>query len=228
MDQGGAHAGSRRLAGRVTPPPVDRSRSTLHHWVGNNFQTISSLLGLQARRAPDAPTRREFEKSQYRVHAMAMVHTLLGRSATPGAVPMATYVTRLADFLAQVHRIAPRITLVTRADERDGRAVEADAALSYALILNELLMNAFEHAFPKGRAGRVVVTWRATPTRRTLRVQDTGIGLPAGLDPATADTLGLWLAHELTQQLGGKLTIARRRGTTVTVTVPRAPKASTN
>lgn len=198
--------------------------SDLHHWVGNNFQTISSLLSLQARRAPDSRTRREFERTQYRVHAMAMVHTLLGRSHKPGTVPMATYITRLTEFLTSVYKVAPRITVTVQADEQD---VEADAALSYALILNELLINVFEHAFPKGSStGRVRVTWQATPTQQRLQVEDNGVGLPARIQPESVDTLGLWLVHELSQRFSGTLTITRRRGTAVIVTVPRKPSGA--
>ena len=54
--------------------------------------------------------------------------------------------------------------------------------------------------------------------RHKLQVQDDGVGLPADLDPQRADSLGLQLVSDLTEQLHGALRVSRAGGTTFTIT----------
>jgi len=56
-----------------------------------------------------------------------------------------------------------------------------DQALPCALILNELVSNAFKYAFPGGKAGQIRIFFRRPePERCELIVRDDGIGLQAG------------------------------------------------
>jgi two-component sensor histidine kinase len=57
-------------------------------------------------------------------------------------------------------------------------------------------------------------------------VSDNGVGLPKGVDPTTAETMGLrlvrlWACH----QLGGELTVERAGGTTLRVRFRRRAAA---
>jgi two-component sensor histidine kinase len=54
----------------------------------------------------------------------------------------------------------------------------------------------------------------------TLRVADSGVGVPEGFDVRQSDSLGVQLVCLLTEQLGGTLTVARQGGTTFTLTFP--------
>ncbi len=92
--------------------------------------------------------------------------------------------------------------------------VETLAVAPWALILNELLSNAFKHAFPEGRGGRILVSFReAEPGSLELAVQDDGIGSPAGIDSRNAESLGLRIVGILTRQLDGVLAHAPCAGT---------------
>jgi hypothetical protein len=56
-----------------------------------------------------------------------------------------------------------------------------------------------------------------------LVVDDDGIGLPSGLHPAQAGTLGLRLVGDLARQMQGTIAIERDPGTTFTIHFPLEP-----
>jgi two-component sensor histidine kinase len=82
--------------------------------------------------------------------------------------------------------------------------MSADLAIPCGLILNELISNAFKHGFANRVGGEIKVTLRTGPEGRcTLCVEDSGVGIPAGLDINASTSLGLRLVRSLTQQIRG-------------------------
>ncbi len=57
-------------------------------------------------------------------------------------------------------------------------------------------------------------------------MSDDGVGMPAGLDLARAETLGLQLVHDLAEQLHGEVEIAQAGGTTFRVRFGAKPGAT--
>ncbi|MBD0256118.1 MAG: sensor histidine kinase, partial [Cytophagales bacterium] len=73
--------------------------------------------------------------------------------------------------------------------------------------------NAFKYAFPCGRSGTLRLSFhRVGPAAYELTIEDNGMGLPAGFDPARSRSLGMRLMYGFSQQLGGELSIASRNG----------------
>jgi two-component sensor histidine kinase len=96
----------------------------------------------------------------------------------------------------------------------------AAVATPLAMVLTELLQNAFEHGFggPAYKATSVeggVIEVRAAraPERLTVTVSDSGAGLPTGFDLESATSLGLQIVRTLVvAELGGQLSITPRAG----------------
>src|SRR5262245_25414839 len=103
----------------------------------------------------------------------------------------------------------------------DGIVVDLARAVPFGLLLNELVSNAYKHAFPSRVPGALNVTLDQDDRSIVLRVADTGIGLPKGLDHKNSGTLGLSLVHMLAKQLGGTISFESGTGTTVQVNVPK-------
>lgn len=94
-------------------------------------------------------------------------------------------------------------------------------ATCLAMVLNELVMNAAEHAFPEGRAGSVRVSASKRDGRLALVVADDGVGLPDGRLPAGKFGLGLQIMQRIVEEeLGGRLTITGKRGVRSRVEIP--------
>jgi len=188
----------------------------VHHRVKNNLQVISSLLYLQANSLHDGPAREVLRESRERVNSIALVHEQLYRSANFSAIDFGEHLRELAANVAYSYGAARRgIGLEMRVMEV---TLQLDVAIPASLIFNELLSNAFKHAFPERRTGRVEVTLsRDGPEDLVLRVSDDGVGLPEEFDWKRPTTLGLKIVHNLTEQIHGRIAVESTVGSTFLV-----------
>ena len=183
----------------------------IHHRVKNNLQIIASMLNLQLGGLTDPAVREPLLESQNRVRTLALIHEQLYGSRDLTRIPARTY---LAELVHAVHQSfaspAGRVRLELDLEDVE---LEVDTAIPVALISNELLSNAFKHAFPDGREGRLEVSLRRVGNGRLeLCVADDGVGLPPDLDFRTTATLGMQLVMALTTQLQGRIELHREGG----------------
>ena len=188
----------------------------VHHRVKNNLQVVASVLDLQAGTLRDASARQALHESKDRVQSMARIHEYLYKSADVSRVAMDDYLRHLATALRQAYN-TQHIGLSVQVGVGP---FDIERAIPCALIVNELVSNAFKHAFPAGRAGEVMVALESRDDQHVLTVRDTGVGLPPQTDPQSADSLGLRLVGLLAKQLGGMLHLASEGGTTARIAFP--------
>jgi two-component sensor histidine kinase len=206
----------------------DATIREIHHRVKNNLQTISSLLRLQGRRLDSDEAKAAIEESARRIRSIALVHETLSREAGDD-VPFVEIARELSRMVEEglVDPARPfRVTVIGEAG-----SVPAAPATSMSVVLNELLQNAVDHAFPAGldyaeRPGRVEVRMEQLEGHMEIVVEDDGVGLPADFDLDASTGLGLSIVRTLVEtELGGELVLRRaggvppRTGTTVRVTV---------
>jgi two-component sensor histidine kinase len=93
-----------------------------------------------------------------------------------------------------------------------------DEAIAVALLANEVVTNAYKHAFPNDSHGEITVTLGLTSDNTlTLRITDDGIGLRPD---SRGGGIGLKLVRTFAEQLGGVLTVsatADAPGTVITL-----------
>jgi PAS domain S-box-containing protein len=192
----------------------------IHHRVKNNLQVIASLLELQSREIDDPHLRDLFKEGQTRVRAMALIHERLSRSNHLEEISMSTYIHDLTSELIYtygVDRSRIQINIVV-----DGASLPLNTAMTCALILQELISNAFKYAFPDARTGKVFIIMRSDdPDFASMQVTDDGVGLPAGLTFEDATSLGLRLVKLLTRQIDGTISLeSSQQGTSCTLRFP--------
>ena len=103
--------------------------------------------------------------------------------------------------------------------------VDKDAATPLGLILNEVLSNAYKHAFPGGRFGTISVTVAKDGERfGKLTIEGNGVGFDTS---KPVKGIGQRLVRALTAQLGGESTMASapESGSTFTLDFPLANPA---
>jgi len=200
----------------------DATIQEIHHRVKNNLQTVSALLRLQARRVGNAEARAAVEESVRRISSIALVHETLALD-TSDAVDfdrvVAPVVRMVEDALGTPERPL-RVELEGSLGE-----VPGEVAMPLAVVVTELVQNAFDHSGPAG--GRIVVHMEATPAVLVLTVRDAGPGVPDGFSLDRDAGLGLTIVRTfVVHDLGGTLRIRTASdgvppGTIVEVTVPR-------
>ena len=184
----------------------------IHHRVKNNLQVISSLVELQTKSLEDPVLRGLFQDVRDRVRSMALVHEKLYQSESLAGVEFADYARSLIGFLTRAHRRAE--TTVRLKLDLQPVSLPVETAVPCGLILNELITNAFKHAFRGRSQGEVTTTLRGGPDGRvSLRVRDDGVGLPAGIDWRESQSLGLRLIHLLAGQLDASVEVKTGAGT---------------
>jgi PAS domain S-box-containing protein len=191
----------------------------VHHRVKNNLQIVTSLLNLQARQIQNPDALAVLQDTQGRIRSMALLHESLYREGHWGWVDGSAYLSHLCAHLnsafgAATGRVRLRCQLAPV-------ALGLDQAVPCGLIVNELVSNAFKHAFPGERRGEICVELHTEPDGRlTLAVIDDGVGLPPGLNLGQSETLGWQLVAGLAQQLGGSVEIRTDIGTAFHITLP--------
>ena len=176
----------------------------IHHRVKNNMQVISSLLQLQLGSIDDPVTQQIFKESQNRIEAMALVHEKLYQRLDLANIDMAEYVEGLVAMLLSAY--GERCAHVNVVVQTQPALLDVDQAIPAGLVLNELISNAFKHAFPNQRRGELRVEIGPQDDGRVrLAVTDDGIGMPAGFDVENSTSLGLRLVNILSSQLGADL-----------------------
>lgn len=93
-----------------------------------------------------------------------------------------------------------------------------EEAIPCGLIIQELVSNAFKHAFPEGQQGNIRISLRQEAQKCILIVENSGIPFPAEIDFHQADTMGLDLVNTFTKQLQGTITLERNEGTIFIIT----------
>jgi PAS domain S-box-containing protein len=191
----------------------------IHHRVKNNLQIISSLLDLQSAAVTDTRVLQSFQESRHRIRSMALIHEKLYQSPDLAEVDFADYVRSLTAYLVRAYHVSE--FLIALKLETEPVRLRIDTAIPCGLILNELVSNAFEHAFPNGQRGEITVRLRAEESGRgSLQVADNGVGLPVGMDWRTTSSLGLRLVHTLAQQLHGELAVETTGGASFQLSFP--------
>ncbi len=187
----------------------------IHHRVKNNMAVVSSLLSLQANKIEDAAVRSIFEESRQRVKAMALVHEKLYQTRDLSSINFEDYITSIVSEIIGLYRIDTK-AIITEINIKD-IALDLESAVPCGLIINELLTNAFKHAFHDNRSGVLSINFTRTDDTYKLAIKDNGVGLPEGFDYMRTNTVGLQIVNVLTKQLRGTLQIKSDGGTDATI-----------
>lgn len=183
----------------------------MHHRIKNNLQTVADLLSLEMSASPSPAARKSLRDSITRIKSIAAVHELLSLEHL-----RLTDITELARQVCDIslrHLVHPMRRVSA---EINGPAIylPSKQATALALVMNELIANALEHAFNlAGHEGRLTITTAQDGARVTVAIEDNGQGLPADFDLQRRRGLGLQIVQTLVEKdLAGTLHLENRPG----------------
>lgn len=139
-----------------------------------------------------------------KVESIARLHRILAEGGNGRGVDLTSYLREIATEV---------VTSLTRTG-----AVELEFALAFpcavtpgqassiGLIVCELLTNSIKYAHPAGIPGHIRIGCQTSGDYLTIEVEDDGVGLPDGMDPARDGQLGFRSIRAMAAQLGATLT----------------------
>ncbi|NGP88441.1 two-component regulator propeller domain-containing protein [Fodinibius halophilus] len=174
----------------------------IHHRVKNNLAVISGLLELQQGYSEDDFSRRVLSESQRRVQSISMIHEKLYQSERLAEIDFKKYVKEFIDIVSYSFNYTEKE--ITVGIDVDGFKLGVDQGIPCGLILNELVSNAYEHAFENQEKGHIEISMKENgESNIELVIADNGKGLPEDFDISKSDSLGLSLIETLSMQLKG-------------------------
>lgn len=196
----------------------------VNHRVGNNLAMVSALLNVQSRQSGEPAVRTALQQAQSRIQAIAAGQRRLRLDIETDEIDARAY---MEDLLAEIGKAAEgrpiEVSLAMDAIRLPGRD-----AVSFVVIVNELVTNAIKHAFPNGMAGKIVVRLEETvqedAATLALSVEDDGIGMPGEIETRG---LGQTVIASLLRSMQATMTStpldpdSSRPGTCVTLTFPK-------
>ena len=190
----------------------------LHHRVKNNLQILSSLLSLQSQQLTDDTAIKAVKSSESRINAMALIHRKLYTVDQNRTVDIKEYITELIQYLVYSYGYHERNFKLDL--EIKDINIDVDKAIPLGLILNELISNAFKHAYENQPNPRLMVNL-AYPNSNELdiRIQDNGAGMPA-TDDKQRKTFGMKIVSTLIKELKGRVNVETGNGTTYHLHIP--------
>jgi two-component sensor histidine kinase len=171
----------------------------VNHRIKNSLQLVASILNTDAHRACHGEVRARLKRAAARIRAVTSVHEMLYRSDEVTSVAFGSYLRELCENFAAGDLGTAGAEILCEAAEVQ---LPADRAIPFALIVNELVSNALQHAFAGISNGVIKVATRVEGSDLVLEVADNG----NGKDEDTEHGMGTRIIGGLVGQLDASMT----------------------
>ncbi|WP_394759657.1 histidine kinase dimerization/phosphoacceptor domain -containing protein [Flavobacterium sp.] len=180
----------------------------IHHRVKNNMQLVISLLKIQARDSKKLSIENFIEISENRIRSMALIHEYLYESENINYVNFEEYINRLSSSLLSSFSGQSDIKIET---EIENAHFDIETSIPLGLIINELVINAFKHAFVGKEQGIIKIKLFYKEGLHHLIISDNGVGIANNTENGTS--IGLKIVKLLVSQINGVMEIKNDSGT---------------
>lgn len=185
----------------------------VHHRLKNNLTTISALIEMESSEIEDDDARHMLRKTCARIDSMTEVHDLLYNTGLDNQISLKFYLERLAEKISNtIDHPSQDVAIEVRADDIQ---LDTERAMSCGLLLNELMMNSYKHAFKNlAQSGHILIEL-TTPDNKNivLKVSDDGKGIGDNFKLGDTHSTGSWLINVLLRRLDATVDISRSNGT---------------
>jgi two-component sensor histidine kinase len=189
----------------------------LNHLLRQSQTAISAVTRLRAAREHSSEIRAFADRLQFRIHAMAAVHSQSDVSGSLDRVNLGPIVRQIGTEMASA--FGPPRGIGMRIHAADLK-VAVDKARCLALITAELVENAYDHAFAHRHFGAIELGVGAFNDRAgMLWVEDNGVGLvPEMLQQRHG--LGWQTIEALSQSISADVIYELKQGTRIGILFP--------
>jgi signal transduction protein with GAF and PtsI domain len=188
----------------------------MHHRIKNNLQTVAMLMQMQVYETDLQDTRHALETNIQRVQSIASVHEVLSERGFR--------LVNVKEVLEQIMAMTATSMVKPGWDVQltvRGQALQlpSKSATALALVCNELVQNALEHALSDQDSGEITISLGQSPDEHIVLVRDNG----QGFDQNFKKGLGLEIAETLVgEDLNGRMKYnPLPQGTEISIRFPR-------
>lgn len=147
----------------------------IHHRLKNNLSTICALLEFDLEELSEPKSRQAISAANSRLRSVAIAHSLLYDQNKIDQVFLGDYLDSVIQNVENVFKDPEKEIYIQSSIEET--ALDANRAMLCGMIVNELLINAYKHAFEGKTSGEIVITLKKTSRDEiALIVADNGIG----------------------------------------------------
>ena len=190
----------------------------ISHRIKNNLQIIAGLIAYEAR-STAPPHVQGYKAMESRIGAIAQLYDLISQSSRGGTIAADAYLRKISKAMsASLLGHTSGIEIEVKAEALD---IDADRAVPFGLLVNELGTNAIKHAFPGG-TGRVVLSVEQVGDQIELTVADDGVGMNNKESAKLSEKRGSDYVAIFVRQLGGRIMPAEpaETGTIIRIRLP--------
>ena len=189
----------------------------VHHRVKNNLQIISSVINLQSDKVKEKKLKEILAELKLRISSIALTHQMLYQNGTTNHVLLHEYLQNLINQIDNSYE-NEKIKVNFNTNNK-AFIINIDTAIPLGLLVNEIMTNAFKHAFKDKESGTIDIVSNINGNNVTLIIKDNGSGLPSDyqekMDNPTS--LGFELISILNNQLNLKMDIQNSQGSQFTL-----------
>jgi two-component sensor histidine kinase len=172
------------------------------HRIKNSLQMIHSLLDMQKSRMVSPQAVEALQDAMNRIMSIRVMHELLAQNNNN--IPFNEIITKIITHYDELtKRSGKKITFQTTGGDV---TINSDHASFIGMVINEIIQNAYKHAFKGRRKGHIYINVACDALYTTISIRDDGIGYDTA--QAKTDGLGLQLIKMIiNEKLNGQLRI---------------------
>lgn len=170
----------------------------VHHRVKNNLAIVASLMNLQREKANDDYHKDLFLECRNRIDSIATVHELISNAKSYSKFNFKEYLTQIIDHISESYSSLKHIKIVQGLTEVN---IDISYAIPLALIVNELITNAYKHAFIGINNGIIEVSLLENNNQVFLNIKDNGHGFDKSV--ISKNSIGMDILDGLVEQING-------------------------
>ncbi|MGZ4043518.1 MAG: sensor histidine kinase [Bacteroidia bacterium] len=174
--------------------------SEIHHRVKNNLAVISGLLEIHTFNLQDTGVLKVVKQCQNRIKSIAILHEKLYSDKYLKEISIHDYLYQLIEHIDTSFSAAEQ-EIVYKTNIQS-IFLDMNKAMPFGLLINELIINSYKHAFKNKTTGTITISLKKTGKLHEFEYHDNGTGFKYLPDP-TRVSLGLTLIETFSQQLNG-------------------------
>ncbi len=188
----------------------------IHHRTKNNLQMVSSLLKLKSNHLENT-AKDAYQEGRQMIKSMAIIHQKLYHQKTLTDIVFSDYLEELKNYFQNSYAKTRQPVQVSI--ESESLRIDIDTAIPLGLIANELMLNAFKHAYcDLNKCPELLIKFQSNDQELKLEVQDNGVGFDSDNKKSS---FGMQLIDSLLYTLKGNIKFFTENGTRACVTVAR-------